>query len=405
MSGLAALPEAVWRAVTRESRQSASMPSPLAFDARYITAEPSGMGQMGRELLRGLAGLDEFLALTVLVNEQTELPTDLWECDRLQFCHAPWNPRSPMNQLLLPRLLRQRQIQVLHSIDCFGPVAARGVALITTLHDVIPLVLPPGPVRGWKSRLLPFWKTWLRVQCARARRVVTVSHHSADDITRLLGVAPDKVRVIYNPVREWARAEPTTRFRQRLGLRGPVISYVGRQEPYKNVVALVRALRIVLDTLPNGQMRLVVAGSPDPRYPEVRQEADRLGLGEQVLFTGYLSDESLGALYQTSDVFVFPSLYEGFGLPPVEAMRFGTPVVAGGRTAAPEVLGDAALLVDPESPQAIAGGILGVLRDPALASRLRQAGKRQAARYSAHQAAWQYGQLYQEVLSDSACLK
>jgi glycosyltransferase involved in cell wall biosynthesis len=372
--------------------------SGLAFDARYITAEPSGMGQMALELLRGLVELDTPLEMTVLVNARTQLPGDLWEREELTFVPAAWDPRGPANQVFLPRVLKRARVHALHSIDCFAPILTRRVALITNLHDLIPLVYADERMRGWKVRLRPFWKCWLKLQCRRAERIVTVSSHSAADLARLLHVDARKVRVIHNPVRDWPRPEPVARFRQRLGLPGRVISYVGRQEPYKNVVALVRAMRIVLDTAADERLRLVVAGAPDPRYPEASQEVERLGLADRVLFTGYLGEDSLGALYRTSDVFVFPSLYEGFGLPPVEAMRFGTPVVVGRRTAAPEVLGDAAYYVDPEDPRAIAGGILEILRDPALAGRLRQAGKRQAARYSAHRAARQYRHLYDEVL-------
>ncbi len=372
---------------------------PIAFDARYITAEPSGIGQMGLEVLRGLAGLSGRPRLKVLVHGHTSLPADLLEQEHLAFCPLPWDPHGLANQLLLPRRLRRLAIRLLHSVDCFAPLAAFGVIQVVNVHDMIPLACRERLGRGFKARFPWAWKRWLHLQCLRARRVVTVSRHSAADLTQRLGIDPGKVRVIYNPVREWQHWERPGRLREEFGLRGRVVSYVGRQEPYKNLVSLVRAMRIVVQQVPDEELKLVIAGSPDERYPEARHEAARLGLDGRVLFTGYLDDARLGALYQTSDVFVFPSLYEGFGLPPLEAMRFGTPVVAGIRTAPPEVLGDAALAVDTRDPRAIAAGILDILRDTTLANRLRRAGRLQSARYSRQRAAEQYWQLYQELLA------
>jgi glycosyltransferase involved in cell wall biosynthesis len=370
----------------------------LAYDARYISREPSGIGQMALELLRGLADSGDDFFLKVLVNDRTHLPQDLWDRENLLFCEAPWEPRGVANQLLLPARLRRWRIKVLHSVDCFHPLAALDVAHLVNLHDVIPLVCPQQLARSRKVRWAFAWKTWLRLQCARASQLVTVSHYSAGDVCRHLRISAKKIHVIHNPVREWSIVEPVAEFRRRLGLHGRVISTVGRQEPYKNLLTLVRAMRLVVNALEEPLLRLVVAGSPNALYPEAQEEVHRLGLADRVLFAGYLPEATLGALYQASDLFVFPSLYEGFGLPPVEAMQFGVPVVAAHRTALPEVLGDAACYVDMDDPQALASSILELLRDPVLARRYRAAGIEQAARYSPGKAAAHYRRLYDVLL-------
>jgi glycosyltransferase involved in cell wall biosynthesis len=393
VKGLLRFPRAGRRPVQVVSRPGDAA---IAFDARYATAEPTGIGQVCLQLLTGLAALEDRPALTVLVNRQTTLPEELWQQEGLVFREAPWDPRGLANQLLLPRLLKRLGTRVLHSVDCFCPLAARRVRHVVTVHDLIPMVCPD--LKSTKARLLPLWRAWLRLQCARAGQVLTVSRHSRAELVRLLGVPPAKVRVLHNPVRRWTAVETVEQFRQRWGLRGPVVSYVGRREPYKNLIALVRALGVVLGRARGGDLRLVVAGSPDARYPEALEEARRLGIADRVLFTGYLGDASLGALYQTSDVFVFPSLHEGFGLPPVEAMGFGTPVVCGRYAAAREVLGRAALYVDARDPRSIAGGILRVLKDPALAGRLRAAGAERAARYDAQEAARRHLEVYEGLL-------
>jgi glycosyltransferase involved in cell wall biosynthesis len=352
-------------------------------------------------LLRGLAALRDGPILQVLVNRDTCLPADVQASERLRFGSAPWHPHGLANQFWLPSLLRRRGVRLFHSVDCFSPVAAFGTAVVVNVHDVVPLAFQDHLGRCKKARFPGIWRLWLKLQCARAARVVTVSNYSAHEIVSQLGVPREKIAVIYNPVREWKELAPADELRRRLGLDGRVVSYVGRQEPYKNVVSLVQAMRLVVGQAEDDKVKLVIAGAPDARYPDARREAARLGLADRVLFTGYLSEASLGALYQASDVFVFPSLYEGFGLPPLEAMRFGTPVVAGRRTAPPEVLGNAALTVDTEDPRAIADGILGILKDPDLARRLRQAGVQQAARYSRQRAAEQYLRLYEDVLRSS----
>lgn len=370
----------------------------LAYDARYITSEPTGIGRLCLELLQGFASLSGGPPIKVLISQHAALPHSLFEVPHLEFCTVPWKPHGLRDQILLPGFLRQQGVCLLHGVDAFNPVLMRGVRLVTTIHDVIPLRCAHLLRKSKKARLLPLWKAWLKLQCARAQAVITVSRHAAGDIACLLQVPRHKIHVIYNPVRPWSAFAPVEAFRQKFGLRGRVVSYVGRHDPYKNVVGLIRAMAIVKQ-LYQGTVQLVVAGRLDPRYPEASREVVRLGLADTVVFPGYLNDANLGALYKASDVFVFPSLYEGFGLPPIEAMTCGTPVIASDRTALPEILGDAALLIDPENPQLLAASIVRVLTDPVLAQQLGQAGLRHAARFSVRTATEQHVALYEHILS------
>jgi alpha-1,3-rhamnosyl/mannosyltransferase len=369
----------------------------IVYDARYLTAEPTGIGQVCREVLRGFARLPDAPPVTVLVRPDTPLPDEVHGAPGLTLVEAPWPPHGLANQRRLPGLLKRLGARLYHGIDVFNPVAARGAALVVTVHDLIPITCAHLLQKSRKTRLLPLWKAWLRMQASRAAAIVAVSRFTASDLERVLGVPARKIRVVHNPVRAWDTVEEPAAFRKRLGLAGRVISTAGRQDPYKNVAGLVRAMPRILARGPDAV--LVVAGPPDPRYPESVREASRLGIAQQVRFTGWLSDADLGALYRASDCFVFPSLYEGFGMPPLEAMRFGTPVVSSDRASLPEVLGDAAVCVGPESPDALAAAVIGVLTDRALAARLREAGPRQAARYAAARAAQGYLDVYREVLA------
>ncbi|MGE3542241.1 MAG: glycosyltransferase family 4 protein [Candidatus Tectimicrobiota bacterium] len=370
----------------------------IAYDARYITAKPTGIGQLCLELLRGFAQCTDGPRLHVLVTCATCLPTDITAASHLHWVPVPWAPRGPRDQLYLGQLLRQRGITLLHSIDAFQPLCVPGLQRIVTVHDLIHFTCTSLLHKSQKARFLPVWRTWLRLQCARACAVVTVSQHSAADLTRLLRVPPHKLHVIYNPVRQWLSPGDPGAFRQRFGLHeARVIAYVGRHDPYKNLVNLIYAVARLQQTY-HDKLRLVIAGPADRRYTEAQATVHQLGLTEIVVFSGYLDDASLGTLYHLSDVFVFPSLYEGFGLPPLEAMACGTPVVASNRTALPEVLGEAALLVEPAQPHALAEAIRRVLTEPGLAQQLRQAGYERVACFSARRAAEQHLTLYQHLL-------
>jgi alpha-1,3-rhamnosyl/mannosyltransferase len=370
----------------------------LVFDGRYITDRPSGIGVVCAELLRGFALLPDAAGMRVLLRPGTPLPGEARGAAHLDLVEVPYGPHGIRNQLQLPGLLRRLGTDMLHGTDCFNPVLARRVGLLVTVHDLIPLICRRQLARSRKVRLLPLWKAWVRRQCLRARAVIAVSRRTASDLTSLLGVPADSIRVIHNPLRALPAAGPADGFRKRHGLEGArVLSYAGRRDPYKNLLALVRALPAVAASL-GEEIRLVVAGDPDPRYTESLREARNLGLADSLLFTGYLEEEELASMYAASDAFVFPSLYEGFGMPPLEAMAAGTPVVASDRGAIPEVLGGAALYVDPTDSGAIAEGIVQVLRDRALADRLRRAGRERAARFTCRRAAREHLELYAEVL-------
>src|SRR5262245_34374720 len=372
----------------------------LAYDARLIGPEPSGIGQVCLELLRGISERLASTPILVLTNPDTYLSPALRRCPTLLFEQVGYNPYSFVNQCLLPGLLRRRGIRLLHAADAHGPLAPFGGRLVVHLHDLIPLVCPhSGSLKG----AFPCaWRHWLKLLCRRACRVVTGSSHAARHIMTKLSVDPSRIRVFPNPVREWEQPLDADSLRRRLGLGPRVISYVGRQAPYKNVGSLVRALPVLNRLLPGPPVQLVVAGSRDDRHPETRQLVSKLGLERQVCFPGYLDESDLGALYRLSRAFVFPSLHEGFGLPPLEAMRFGTPVITGPHSALPEVLGDAALYVDTTDPAAIARGVATILTDPYRAAQLRLAGRRQLKRYSREHVSEAFVDLYREILGETA---
>jgi len=214
---------------------------------------------------------------------------------------------------------------------------------------------------------------------------LTVSEASKRDILRFFGVPPEKIVVVYNAIDDHFWEEPAAddvaRVRERYQLDHKFVLYVGNIKPHKNLVRIIEAFDQVRGTI-GEELKLLIIGDEISKLPALRLAVHRHKLHKHVRFLGYLPDRTLAILYRLASVFVFPSLYEGFGLPPLEAMASGTPVVTSNVSSMPEVAGDAALLVDPYDVGAIACAIGRVLTDPALAAELRRKGLARAREFS-----------------------
>src|SRR5207245_491965 len=277
--------------------------------------------------------------------EHLRVPLAL-RCERVTRCHAP--------HYALPPLVACRSVVTIH--DC--------------IHLMFPQYLPNRFAHAYA-------RMSISLAARRATRVLTVSESSKRDILRFVDVAPEKIDVIYNAYDERFGVEPreedVVRVRERYQLHDEFVLYAGNVKPHKNLERLIQAFALVrrrgLDHL-----KLVMIGDEISKYAALRRAVHRHQLHKYVRFLGYLPEATLAVMYRLAGVFVFPSLYEGFGLPPLEAMASGTPVVMSNGSSLPEVAGDAALLVDPYEPAAIADGIYNVLTDEALCCGLRQKG-------------------------------
>ena len=372
----------------------------IGIDARFAGGRLSGIGRYTYNLLSGIAATAPERRFAVFIRNADDLPNDVASCPLFEFVEIPRNPRGLADQWLMPRQIRRMGLRLLHSTDAFAPLWARGIARVVTIHDLIPLIFRKDNPRSVKSRYAPIWKAWLLTQCRRADIVMPPSEHSGRDIETLLGVPWRKIRVVPNAVRpfdmEQGRRLPG--MIEKLCIEGKFLLYVGRRDPYKNLPGLICAFAEIRHAYVE-PVTLVIAGPGDARYPEPEQAVQSLGLNGSVIFTGHMSDEQLMGLYEAASVFVFPSLYEGFGLPPLEAMHFGVPVVASRSASLPEVLGSAAVLVDAADPGAMARAVLRVLSDHALACELRRKGKERAAMFSLKRQGMETLRVYEEILS------
>jgi len=362
----------------------------ILLDARWIFPEISGIGRYTQELLRALAEQDSPHTLLALfdrpeIRDRALAGLSAAAAARVRPIVWPRGVFSLRSQWELPRRLRAWGVDIYHAPNYWIPFAAfpRNCAgaprAVVTLHDLIPLVHPEYTPRAWKTRLHPLFRAALRESARRAATILTPSAHSEALIrAHLLPPGAPADRVVVTPEGVDARYAPDPAPRR---ADPPEILYVGRRDPYKNLAGLVRAFAL-LRAGPQPRATLRVIGSRDARYPEPEHLARALGVADAVRWEGYVAPEEIAPAYRRASVFAMPSRDEGFGLPVLEAMACGTPVVCSRAASLPDVAGDAALYADPDHPEEWAARLDEVLRDPARAAELRARGLEQARKFT-----------------------
>jgi glycosyltransferase involved in cell wall biosynthesis len=277
------------------------------------------------------------------------------------------------------RCVRDR-IDVLH-VQYFAPPVSP-VSFVPMIHDVSYSVYPETFGRGDRARFALGIPWTIR----RARRVLTVSQHSKRDIAERYHLAPERIDVAYPGVDVGdftsERTPSDVEILARHGVRAPYILAVGNLQPRKNLVRLLTAFAHVRNDRPDAGLRLVLVGKPALHHERLERAIYDAGLAEHVDETGYVPRSDLPALYRSAAAFCYPSLYEGFGLPVLEAMACGTPVITSTSSSLPEVAGSAAILVDPGDERAIAAGLLQVLDSNEVQATLARAGVARARQFS-----------------------
>jgi len=381
----------------------------IAIDARWIFTALSGVGVYTRNLIRHLVRLDDENRYILLFDNEKLMEREFREtraADRMNFSAEllPYSVFSLRNQLALPRKLKELGVDVFHSPNFMIPLRITKVKTIVTIHDLIPFLFPQYTGRSKKSRFFPIYKWIMRRVARRADLIMADSESTRNDIIRALNAPEDKVRRVYLGVDEMFSPGPATgRIKRRFGISGRLLLCVGRQDPYKNVLGAVKAFEAVIVRRKGLNCQMLIVGETDSRYPEVGDYVARRNLSGKVVMADYLSGNDLVDAYREADLLMHLSLYEGFGLPPLEAMACGTPVVSSDRSSLPEVLGEAAVFTGPEGPSATADKVIAVLTDEGLRQRLVSKGREQVAKYGWDETARQVIEIYRGVGRRASC--
>jgi glycosyltransferase involved in cell wall biosynthesis len=299
-------------------------------------------------------------------------------------------------QMELPKDLKGRGVSLLHSPHYTLPLRAP-CKRVVTVHDMTFFILP----RRFKAtRRIPY-QLATRAGTRFADRVIVPSQSTANDLQRVLGTPASKIVVTpegaapeFHPV----PAAEAAAVAESYGLRPGYLLSLGTREPNKNRGAIIRALSL-LGTA-HRDLQLAVVGGGGWRTESENAAIEGLGLTRRIHYTGYVEQEDLAAIYSAASVFLFPSLHEGFGLAALEAMKCGVPVITSNTSSLPEVVGEAALMVDPEDNAALAAAIARVIDEPELAARLREDGPKRAAQFTWEACAEKTIAVYRDVLGE-----
>ena len=369
-------------------------PLRIGIDATAVPETATGVGTYVYGLIRGLAEVDGVNQYTIFGRR------DQWEIIGVQAANMRLFPvtassriaRVMWEQTLLPIAARRLRLDVLHSPHYTMPVL-RSTRSVVTFHDLTFQLFPEVHERSKRY----FFGCFMRVSARWADLLIAVSENTKKDMVRLLGVSPSRVVVTPEAASSEFRPLPLADVANVCSrydlIAGRYLLYVGVLEPRKNVPMLLKSYAAIHDEFP--QFPLVLAGKKGWMYDSIFERVNQAGISDALRFVGHVPKDDLVALYNGARAFVYPSKYEGFGLPVLEAMQCGTPVVAGAVSSIPEIAGDAAILIDPSSAEALTDALRRILADEALAVDLAARGRARAAMFSWNRCARETIAVYQ----------
>ncbi len=388
----------------------------IGINAFFFKIPASGSGQYLKHLLHALAEVDgqnEYVLLgpQLLTQQGNGYPQGLSSTNfPYQAYPAPAFARRNENiekvtweQFTAPAAAKKAGVNIFH-VPYFAPPLLPRTPTVVTIHDVIPMRLPAYRA-GAKV------EAYMRLVARAAHSatlIITVSQHAKQDMMGALNLPAERIRVIYEAAGEEYTpvTDPATlaAARAKYGIGKRYIFYLGGLDSRKNVPQLVRSFAHLYKQMDDPDLQLFISGDPDrqsgPFFPDPRPVAAELGITDKIMFR-FVEDADKPAIYSGASLFVFPSIYEGFGLDPLEAMSCGAPVVCSNRTSLPEVVGDAALTVDPNDTQALVEAMRRVLTDTELATDLRARSLQRAKQFSWHTTAIETVAAYEETFSRS----
>ncbi|MCX6809698.1 MAG: glycosyltransferase family 1 protein [Candidatus Berkelbacteria bacterium] len=339
----------------------------IAIDIQTTLGQPTGFGFYVSNLVRSLKEVsqeDEF----VLIGPDTERDFSTPQ-------------RFIWDQFQFPAKAKKAQVELLHQ-PCFSAPIFYKNPVVVTIHDIISLIFPE--TIPFASRM--FYSRWMPLSYRKAQKIIASSQSTKNDLMRMLAIPEEKITVISLAVdskfaNETSKDE-VRQVKQKYNLRGDYLLHVGTLEPRKNLDFLIDVFARTISDKKNENLSLVITGKKGWYFEGLFEKVKNLGLENKVIFTGYVDEKDKPAIYKGAKIFTFPSLYEGFGLPPLEAVASQIPVISSSTSSMPEVLGDAGILLSPHDPKAWVSAISKVNSDSDLRQKMIEKNKEQLKKFS-----------------------
>jgi len=372
----------------------------IAIDARpLLERRGTGVYEYTRHLLDALFRISGncFELFSNSYQYPLNLPENWRGCEKIKIVETK-HPNKIFNLKLaffrapkLNRLIGDANLFYLPNLNFCA--LDRGFPYVATVHDLSFEVMPS--FFGPKQRV---WHGLVGVQklLKGATKIVAVSEHTKSDITRLYKISPGKIQVIYPGLNNLSAGKTPEELRLRHFLPENFILFLGTLEKRKNVLGLISAFELLAQKIPD--LHLVIAGAPGWGFAEIYARAKASKYAERILFLGYIHEDERMTFYSLAKVFVYPSFYEGFGMPPLEAMSCGTPVVTSAASSLPEAVGDAALLINPNKTDDLADAILACLTNDRLRKKLISAGAEQIKKFSWDKAVRELNDVFRKII-------
>lgn len=384
----------------------------IGIDASALPSRPVGAGNYIIQLIRAIA---RRIAINEALPESSQLDGlklfIFFQKSRLELLHVGETPnlhlivlpnlppsmRLLWEQISLPGLAKRYQLDLLHSLHYTMPLNYPG-RIVVTFHDMTFFLFPH------HHTLLKryIFRFFIRTSSHRAAALIADSESTRQDAIRLVGVPPGKIFTAqlgvtpeFRPIQDSTILQQA---RQKYHLPERFLLYVGMIEPRKNLLTLLQAYATIADQMPD--YRLVVVGPKGWMVENILQQTGRLNISDKVHFTGYVEQVDLPLIYNMADVFIYPSVYEGFGLPVLEAMACGTPVITSNVSSMPEIVGDAGVLLTPNDSQALARSLLELINGPVIRQELSKKGLERAAAFTWDRTAEKTVAVYRHVLQN-----
>jgi len=368
----------------------------IAIDARFYRSSTGGIGRYARGLVKELAKIDQENEYTIIISREDLLEFDIKK-DNFKPLVVDFIHYTVAEQIKFLKLLNDHQFDLVHFTNFNHPILYKGKFVIT-VHDLTLMLFPYG---RQKSSIKQFaFRAVMKNAIKKAEKIISISKATENDLVKYLNADPKKIDVIYEGIdSEYNKPQvknSNSKVASKYNIINPYILFVSQWRPHKGLPDLVKAFEILKEKY-NIVQDLVIVGKPNKEFPDVIDAIENSKYTKNIIKPGFIDEADLPLIYQNADLFVFPSHYEGFGLPPLEAMASGIPVVASNISCMPEILGDAAEYFDPNNSADIAEKIYGVLSMKDKQKSMINKGFDQIKKYSWHKMAEETLRVYQEA--------